>query len=402
MPHFRRRYAFSKLEKKLKFARVVAVQGPRQCGKSFLTTHFLKATHPNLKLERFDLAETRTFASANPDLFLAERSQASPLVIDEAQKVPQIFDAIKVRVDEDPSPGRYVLLGSTEFSHQFRIQESLTGRLSRLRLYPMTVGECCELAHKTGDLHGILFSEPRVGLESVLQMLERGGMPGIFAVRSDEEREGLFEDWVSLTCNRDIHQIPRSRLDSDLAREILRLVATIENPIASDISKKVGSSVKVVEKHLAGLELLFVVQRLKPHISGTGKDRYYLCDSGIARFLGASKQRALETWILQELSAKRALLAAPSKRRFSYYRTTKGSTLSFVVDDDNQKICLALQALYKEKFDKRDLEIFKSFEKALARNNQLINQIYHPVLLLSSTSQRFHDNVQIIPWGALA
>ncbi|MGK5084434.1 AAA family ATPase [Bdellovibrionota bacterium FG-1] len=399
MPHSRPRYAFSALERKLKFARVVTLQGARQCGKSFLVKHFLGQTHPKMVLERFDLGETRAFATENPDLFLRERMKANPLAIDEAQRVPAIFDAIKVQADENPTPGRFVLLGSTEFSHQFRIQESLTGRMSRLRLFPMTLGECLELPNTKGDLHGILFRSPRAQVDSVLTMLERGGMPGIFAVRSDEEREGLFEDWVNLTCNRDLHQIPGLRLDSDLAHDLLRAIATIEEPIAIELAKKLHVSPKVVEKHLKALETLFVIQHLKPHAAGTGKNRFYLCDVGIAHFLGGRQQRLLETWIFQELSAKRALLPAPSKRQITYYRTSKGSTLPFVVEDQTQGVTLALQARYKEKVDKRDLAIVQSFRQALGRESSKNN--FHSYLLLASASRQKIDETEVLPWGAL-
>jgi len=71
------------------------------------------------------------------------------LVIDEAQKVPKIFDAVKYTVDQDRRPGRFVLTCSTEFSRETMIQESLTGRLSRLRLFPLTISETLELPLNT-------------------------------------------------------------------------------------------------------------------------------------------------------------------------------------------------------------------------------------------------------------
>jgi len=400
MPPFRPRYALSALERKLKFARVVAIQGVRQSGKSFLVQNFLKNTHPDLVLERFDFAPTRTFASENPDLFLQERASANPLVLDEAQKVPAIFDAVKVRVDENPTPGRYVLLGSTEFSHLFKIQESLTGRMSRLRLFPMTLGECFNLPNRKGDLHEIFFKNPRATTEQVLTMLERGGMPGIFAGRSHDEREGLFEDWINLTCNRDIHQIPRMNLDSDLTREILRMIATLEYPIASEIAKGLRVSVKILNKHLKALEALFVIHRLAPHLAGTGKDRYYLCDVGIAYFLGANRQCLLETWLIQEFSTKRALLPAPSKRRLSYYRTSKGSTIPLIIEDEKLEITLALNARYKDKLDRRDLEILRSFEKACAKNHSNTT-MFKSYLLLANSSFHELEGTIILPWGSV-
>lgn len=385
--------------RKLKFARVVALQGVRQCGKSFLVNQFLGSDFPGLRLERFDLGETRAFASQNPDLFLSERADAFPLVVDEAQKVPAIFDAVKVKVDEDPRPGRFVLLGSTEFSHLFKIQESLTGRMSRLRIFPLTLGESLQLPMKSGDVHGLLHSQPRASHQDVLRALEKGGMPGIFAARSDAEREGLLEDWVQLTCNRDLHQIPRLKLDSDLAFEILKLLATLDEPTLPSLSKSLRESPKVVLKHLKALETLFVIQRLRPHSAGTGKDRYYLCDSGIAHFLGARRQRLLETWVLHEVSVLRALLTAPSKRQLSYYRTSKGSTVSLLIEDTTGGNAIALHALYQERVNRRDIAVLKSLERALIRDKSPLK--FTPFVLLSSPAQRELDGVRLLSWGAL-
>lgn len=401
MPHFRDRYALTSLERKLRFARVVSVQGVRQCGKSFLVKHFLSESHPQMRLERFDLGETRTFAAQNPDLFLRERIHAAPLVIDEAQKVPAIFDAIKVRVDEDPSPGRYVLLGSTEFSHQFKIQESLTGRMSRLRLFPLSLGEIQRLSNKNGDFHRLLHTEPRVSVDDVLLMFERGGMPGIFATRSEQERMGLFEDWVNLTCNRDLHQFPRSRLDSDLALEILRAVAMSQDPILSVISKLVRTSSKIVYKHLKALESLFVLHRLKPHNEGTGKDRYFLCDVGIASFLGAQRQRLLETWLVHEFCVKQALRAAPSRYRLSYYRTSKGSSIALILEDETEGLTFALHALYQDKADRRDAAILKSFAQSIQKNKSKSSTKFIPCISLANPTARKLDNVFIFPWASI-
>jgi predicted AAA+ superfamily ATPase len=99
-----------------------------------------------------------------------------PLVIDEAKKVPEIFDAVKLRVDQDSQPGQYLLLGSTEFSHLFKIRESLTGRLSRLRLHPLCAAEAHQLKQTKGDLGGgFFYSHPRLSLGDVLSSMEREG-----------------------------------------------------------------------------------------------------------------------------------------------------------------------------------------------------------------------------------
>lgn len=395
MPHVKKRYAIGKLKKKLSFARVVAIQGPRQCGKSVLATRLLGEALPRPVVVRFDDLRVRRFAQENPDLFLLENRDARPLIIDEAQKVPEIFDAIKLRVDEDVSPGRYLILGSTEFSTLFRVRESLTGRLSRLCLHPLCLAESHQLPQKKSDLAGGFLSlKPRLTLTDVLKGFEQGGMPGIFTVRSEEERDALFEDWVQLTCTRDVLQIPRLRINPDMARAVLESIATAKAPELAEISKAVGATPKVVEKILKALKELFVIEALRPHATSTGKERYYLCDAGIARFLGADRQRVLETWILQEFLVKKDLLPLPSKVRLTHYRNPKGSRIPFIIEDVVHGATYAVRPLYAEKADLRDIKILESFCKRVGGKTESF-------LLLADPAIRSLGGAKVMSWTSV-
>ncbi len=374
---------------------MVAIQGPRQCGKSVLATRLLEGQVENPQVVRLDDARVRQFARDNPDLFLIEHAKARPLVLDEAQKAPGIFDAIKLRVDLNPEPGQYLLLGSTEFSTLFKVRESLTGRMSRLRLHPLSVAEAHRLKLAPGDLvTGLFFSKPRVSIEKIVQAFDHGGMPGIFAVRDPEERMGLLEDWVQLTCSRDIHQIPGLRLDSELARAVLDQVAQGEEPELAPVARAVGESPKVVSKYLKAFEELFVLERLRPHPAGTGKDRYYLCDVGIASFLGADRQRRLETWFLQEMLIKRDLQLAPSKMKFSYFRNARGSRIPLVLEDQNKSITSAFRPIYGERADLRDAKLLESFCSKVGGS-------CHGYILLADPAIRRLGTVEVHSWASV-
>jgi predicted AAA+ superfamily ATPase len=132
--------------------------------------------------------------SFNPALFLSQYEEASPLAIDEAQKSPRIFDTIKQLVDQKKIPGRFLLLGSTEFSKQTLIRESLTGRMARVRIFPMNIAETLELLACTSKSPILVNDKPRISRVQFVKYLDRGGMPGIFSVRDSGERQSLLYD----------------------------------------------------------------------------------------------------------------------------------------------------------------------------------------------------------------
>ncbi len=90
----------------------------------------------NRLYKTLDLASVKNFAAENPDTFVRDVENGQLLIIDEAQKVPALFDSVKAVVDEQRRPGQFILLGSTEFSKLTNIRESLTGKASRLRIFP--------------------------------------------------------------------------------------------------------------------------------------------------------------------------------------------------------------------------------------------------------------------------
>ncbi len=337
----------------------MAIQGPRQAGKSFLTRELLAKQLAALAYRTFDRLADREFATTNPETFLAQFPEARPLVLDEAQKVPRIFDAIKFEVDRERRPGRFLLLGSTEFSRLTLVRESLTGRISRVRLFPMNLAETLELPPRERGIPDA--GLPRATRRDLLQFLERGGMPGIFAVRSGEERLGLVQDWFDLTTSRDLLQFPKIRLDPDLAMRILELVATLEEPEAGEIARTLKRDLRRIRTHLTALEQLFVLHRLDPHPLGTGKPIHFLCDVGFAHHLKADFERKLHTWLLHEELSQR-MYRGDRESRLHYYRTPKGRRIHLIVTDAKRRLT-AVQVFPDERLLSRDLELLRAFAK---------------------------------------
>ncbi len=138
------RQAYSALIRLSEQFPVVAITGPRQSGKSTLT----QISFPNKRYISFDDKNYRELAKANPSDFL----KASPdgVIIDEAQKFPEIFDAIKLIIDKEThTPGKYILTGSSQFRLKQNISDSLAGRVGLLKLLPFSMQELYELPSVT-------------------------------------------------------------------------------------------------------------------------------------------------------------------------------------------------------------------------------------------------------------
>ncbi len=384
MPHLRKRYVLKKLLKKLKFFPVVSIQGARQTGKSVLARDLLVSYLKPLEYLTFDDLSTRKEAETSPRTLLTSHSQSEPLVIDEAQKVPEIFDAIKFQVDKNRIPGKYILLGSTEFSILSQIRESLTGRMGKIRIYPFTLQETLDKPNHKGTQ-----TPPKQ--EDVTRYLQNGGMPGMFAVRDHEAQTSLFQDWLELICYRDLFQFKTLKLDGDLAFEILRCTATLEEPSQAAIAKKLNVDGRKIGTHLKALCELFVLQRLDPWLKGSGKPIFLLLDPGVANFLGAPVVRRLHIWIMNERLAFNAYFET-KRSRFYYYRS-RAKTWVHLVEDRIDGGIQAYQCVTQEALTKRDMELMKSF---LSKNPTARGFMLAPIL-----RQTQIESIPVLPWESI-
>ena len=360
MPHLRKRYATPLLNTKLGFSPVVSIQGARQTGKSTLAREILdKQQYITL-----DRPSIKDLAQENPEIFLEEQrlqAQGKVLVIDEAQKAPRIFDQIKYLVDLNKKPGQFLLLGSTEFSKELLIRESLLGRISRMRLYPMTLSETLEHSFQSFPVNGQFASKNKITRTAMVKFLNHGGYPGMFAIRNETERKQKIEDWLTLTCERDALLFPKLKGDSDLCRKILALLAKVDEPNISTVAHALKVNPRRVATQFEILSQLFVIHRLNPHPLGTGKPHFFLNDPGIAHYLGASFERKLQTALLLEFLARRAY-STQKPQPLYYYRNTKGSLIHFVFELESGSLS-ALKLISEESFDLRNFEILTAFAK---------------------------------------
>lgn len=132
------RWQKSSLEQTLALRRVVMLTGPRQCGKTTLVRKLVSDSNTYRTLD--DLA-VRQAAENDPHLFVGFAPKDRTLIIDEVQKVPDFLPAIKKVVDLGNRPGQFLITGSANILNLATVQESLAGRLGKIRLRPLSQGE---------------------------------------------------------------------------------------------------------------------------------------------------------------------------------------------------------------------------------------------------------------------
>jgi predicted AAA+ superfamily ATPase len=316
-------------------ARVVALLGPRQAGKSTLA-RMLAAGELEADYLSLDDEPVRIPALADPAGFIAARER--PAVIDEVQRAPELLLAIKARVDRDPRPGQFLLTGSANLRRIPAVSDALPGRVDYLALWPFTQGEIAGRREDflTGLFEGRVPSvhDAPVGRGHYAEMLLTGGFPEARS-RPSGARPRFFASYVDSIVDRDLADASRVR-DPASVGTLLRLLAARSGGLAryDALAREVGKDGKTVKGHIDVLERLFLVRVRRPWHVNLGRrqvkaPKLYVSDTGLlSALVGADERRLdrdegfagalLETFVATELERQAAWL--PQQLSFWHYR----------------------------------------------------------------------------------
>lgn len=306
---------------------VVGVTGPRQSGKSTLT----KATFPNKRYVTFDDRNMRELAASNPQDFIAAFPDGA--IIDEAQKVPDIFEALKFHVDNAQAvPGKFIVTGSSQFRLRGNMTDSMAGRAAFLKLLPFSVREL-----KTA---GILSDNP-------YDIIFGGQYPPLY----DKEKHFIPDDWyesyIDTYLDLDVRdQIKPGNLST--FKKFIQICALRSGQLLSmdSIARDVGVSAPTVKTWLSILETSFIIHFLEPDTNNLGKNivktpKLYFVDSGLLCHLLrlASKEELLlsrykgavvETFAIAEMLKQR--LNQGKKANLTFFRDDRGFEVDTIAD----------------------------------------------------------------------
>ena len=327
----------------------VFLQGPRQSGKSTLVQSLIG---PRYKADYLTLDDAAVLAAAagDPEGFVA--GLQGPVILDEVQRVPELFLAIKGSVDRDRRPGRFLLTGSANVRVVPKLSEALVGRVDILTLWPFSQGEIARNAERFIDSlfrsSGFKAKRVSVAWPDVVRRIIRGGYPEALRRARADRRLAWFRSYVTTIIQREVRDLSSIAGLTDLPR-LLALIAARSSQLANyaELSRSAASPQSTLKRYLSLLEAAFLVQVLAPWATNLSKravksPKLMLCDTGLAAALmGADDERLkthptflgqlLETFVAMELRKQAGW--SRTQPRLYHYRSYSGPEVDVVLED---------------------------------------------------------------------
>lgn len=324
---------------------VVLLHGARQTGKSTLATAL--ADELGMRYITLDDATALSAASSDPLGFL--KGLGAAVAIDEVQKAPALFPAIKAIVDADRRPGRFLLTGSANVLLLPKASESLAGRMEIIPLAPLSQGELAGRRERFVD--AAFGSESLDGIagnaQDLVDRLVAGGYPEAVTRPAGKRRDAWFASYLTAILQRDVRDLAHIEGLTEMPRLLSLLAARTGGLLnMSELSRSCGIAQTTLKRYLSLLEATFLLQPLPAWAANLGKrliksPKIHLADTGLAAFLtGHTPQRLasdtthlghlLESFVVSELRKQ----ATWSEMRVSlyHYRTTAGQEVDIVLE----------------------------------------------------------------------
>lgn len=243
---------------------VILINGARQTGKSTLCKQLVEQGVFTGQVITFDDAATLAAAQADPLGFL--ESQPKHLIIDEIQRVPELFLAIKKLVDEDRQGRRFVLTGSADIMTLPKVADSLAGRIEIHNLWPLSMSEMhgSNPAFLRG-LHGKenVFQNNKIAWKAIIEAISTGGYPEAVARKNESRRAKWFKSYITSVLQKDIRDLSNIEGLNQIPN-ILQLIGTrVGSTInISDIARLSGVKNTTMQRYIALLEHVFLIARI--------------------------------------------------------------------------------------------------------------------------------------------
>ncbi len=360
------------------FFKAVLVTGARQVGKTTMLKHLAEGTER--KYVSMDNAMARELAQSDPVLFF--QTYKPPILIDEVQKAPELFEQIKIICDETDEPGLIWLTGSQQYQMMEKVRETLAGRIAIFELFSLSQREKAKIVYDEEldfSLEKLQARQRRVGKNDVIKVFRHiweGGMPQLQGA-DDEMRQEYFNSYIDTYLMRDVAEAG-GITDTVRFRKFLAGCAALvsEQVNYTTLAESADISNPTAKEWLRVLQGLHIVYLLEPYSNNalkrlTKTPKLYFCDTGLCAYLsmwltpdvlmnGAASGHYYENYVVMELV--RNYKYARSKANLTYYRDSNSKEIDVFVEENN--IIHPLEIKKSASPDRREVKKYGILDKA--------------------------------------
>lgn len=406
-----KRNVIKKIQTALSDTPVILLNGARQTGKSTLVKTLI-ANENNVSY--YTLDDIGTLAAMHADLTGFIFKQNGLTVIDEVQKIPDLFSAIKLTVDSDRRPGRFLLTGSANVLLLPKISESLAGRMEIISLWPFSQGEIADVCDTFIDY---IFAKEITALkflkfsrEKLLTRVLAGGYPEVLTRATNVRRQDWFAAYITAILQRDVKDI--ANIDGlVMMPKLLKLLATRASALLNyaDISRASAIPHSTLTRYLALLQATFLIYTVSPWSNNLGKrlvkmPKLFFNDTGLLGYLLGIDQAGLETnpyfvgallenFVVTELMKQ--LTWNETRAELFYYRTQAGREIDVILENRAGQI-VGIEIKASATITAKDFQHLKSLAADL--KERFLRGI---VLYTGDQMLPFGKNLYAIPVSAL-
>lgn len=362
----------------------IAVLGPRQSGKTTL----VKKIFPDKTYVSLESPDIRSFATQDPRGFLSKYQEGA--IFDEIQRAPELLSYLQTMIDENPTPGRFILTGSHQLMLHEVITQSLAGRVNLITLLPFSLEEMKNL-QADWDLDTYLYY---------------GFYPRIY--HDELNPTESYRNYLQTYVERDVRML--SHIQDLLTFErFLKLCAGRIGQVLNydSLASDVGVSAKTIKQWLSILEASYLIKILPPYFENFGKritkaPKLYFVDVGFAAYLlDLHNPSQISRDPLRGALVENLVMMETVKFYFNrgdipalfYFRENNGAEIDLLLKRANEFTSFEVKA--SKTFDSSFLKHLKWFKNLLSERNKEAFLVYDGAPLKTS------DNISVINWFKL-
>ena len=401
------------IETSIKTKPVTLITGARQVGKSTLCYEMKKEFGFNYVSldDRFE----RVQAINDPDLFL--KLHPCPLIIDEVQYAPQLFDSIesvvnKEKLETGSNNGMFILTGSQAYELMNEVTESMAGRVSIIKMSTLSASEIFGQEELKFEINPIKnnkrISNYKINLDELYKLIVRGMYPELYD-KPEISSDSFYANYVATYIERDVSQLINVK-DKMKFQNFLEILASLtgQELVYDTIAKAIGVKVDTVQSWISVLAAGEIIYLLQPYNELSivkrivKRPKLYFYDTGLACYLARLNNeevlkksifagRFVETYIVNEI--KKSYRNNGIRDNFYYYRDNNQNEIDLIILDNGELHFVECKSGVS--YSKKDVKAFKQLE-----NSEYIKGS-SCILCNTETVYSIDEDVYVLPISAI-